>query len=152
VCCRYTTTPKCRPGVSVSIVLASSFCSWFPVVVLRVELSATRLSAEFGQPALDYHVGAYFPRSSRLNIARTFHAVGRAVLESASPGLQPGATPSQLPTHQQAIKKARCPCDTGLSAFFGVYGPVSHAQWIIGAHIRRMTGKLFSRCPSLCDT
>ena len=27
----------------------------FSVVALRVELSATRLSAEFGQPALDYH-------------------------------------------------------------------------------------------------
>ena len=28
----------------------------FPVVALRVELSATRLSAVFGQPALDYHL------------------------------------------------------------------------------------------------
>ncbi len=28
----------------------------FPVVALRVELSATRLSAGFGQPALDYRV------------------------------------------------------------------------------------------------
>ena len=27
-----------------------------PVVALRVELSATRLSAVFGQPALDYHL------------------------------------------------------------------------------------------------
>lgn len=27
-----------------------------PVVALRVELSTTRLSAGFGQPALDYHV------------------------------------------------------------------------------------------------
>ena len=31
-------------------------CSSFPVVALRVELSATRLSAGFGQPALDYLV------------------------------------------------------------------------------------------------
>ena len=34
------------------IVLVLSYCC---VVVLRVELSATRLSAGFGQPALDYH-------------------------------------------------------------------------------------------------
>ena len=38
-------------------------------------------------------------------VARTFHAVGRAVLESASPGFQPGATPSQLPTQQNQQKK-----------------------------------------------
>ena len=49
-------------------------------------------------------------------------------------------------------KKARCPYDTGLSVFFGMYGPVSHAQWIIGKNIRCMTGELFSRYPSLCDT
>ena len=55
VCCRrYTTTPKCRSGVCVSIGFASSSCSSFPVVALRVELSTTRLSAVFGQPALDY--------------------------------------------------------------------------------------------------
>ena len=187
MCCRYTTTPECRPGVCVSIVLASWSCSPFPVVALRVELSATRLSAVFGQPALDYHcqrhcrtsrdgrtrtcvsvlpkhVGSPLPyipdsfsvrtggfeppiswsptrRDTRTSlrsvvsdpyrsrtglvalkgqcprtdrrtglsrrifstqlthgVARTFHAVGRAVLESASPGFQPGATPSQLPT------------------------------------------------------
>ena len=56
VCCRYTTTPECRPGVSVSIVLASWSCSWVSVVALRVELSTTRLSAVSGQPALDYRV------------------------------------------------------------------------------------------------
>ena len=56
VCCRYTTTPKCWPGVSVSIVSGPCSCSSFPVVALRVELSATRLSAVFGQPALDYHL------------------------------------------------------------------------------------------------
>ena len=36
------------------------------VVALRVELSATRLSAEFGQPALDYHL----PTSSSLKSGR----------------------------------------------------------------------------------
>ena len=56
VCCRYTTTPKCRPGVCVSIVLASWSCSWVSVVALRVELSTTRLSAVSGQPALDYRM------------------------------------------------------------------------------------------------
>ncbi len=48
--------------------------------------------------------------------ARTFHAVGRAVLESASPGFQPGAIPSQLPTQ---TKKAWCRRDTRLWVFFG---------------------------------
>lgn len=48
--------PECRSGVFVSSAVGSSSCSWFPVVVLRVELSATRLSAEFGQPALDYQL------------------------------------------------------------------------------------------------
>jgi hypothetical protein len=37
-------------------------------------------------------------------VARTFYAVGRAVLESASPGFQPGATPSQLPTQKNQQK------------------------------------------------
>ena len=37
-----------------------------PVVALRVELSATRLSAVFGQPALDYHLPtSSFTRSGR---------------------------------------------------------------------------------------
>jgi len=31
--------------------------------------------------------------------------VGRVVLESTSPGFQPGATPSQLPTHKTQRKK-----------------------------------------------
>ena len=56
VCCRYTTTPECWSGVSVSIVPGPCSRSSFPVVALRVELSATRLSAVFGQPALDYHL------------------------------------------------------------------------------------------------
>ena len=55
MCCRYTTTPECRPGVCVSIVSGPCDCSLVSVVALRVELSATRLSAGFGQPALDYH-------------------------------------------------------------------------------------------------
>ena len=49
------------------------------------------------------------PRDARLRhvlspTARTTIAVGREVLESSSPGFQPGATPSQLPT---PTKKAR---------------------------------------------
>ena len=56
MCCRYTTTPDCRSGVCVSIGLRSSCCSSCSVVALRVELSTTRLSAVFGQPALDYLV------------------------------------------------------------------------------------------------
>ena len=53
-----TPRPHAWSGVSVSIdVCRTSCCSlWFPVpvVALRVELSATWLSARYGQPALDY--------------------------------------------------------------------------------------------------
>ena len=58
VCCRYTTTPM-RSGVCVCsrvrlpLRLLLVGCS-SSVVALRIELSATRLSAEYGQPALDY--------------------------------------------------------------------------------------------------
>jgi hypothetical protein len=123
------------------------------VVVLRIELSATWISARFGQPALDYrvvsrdgrnrtdtivfpkHVGLPLPniplsfvphvsssygsrthlsalkgqypqadrRTSRVQRAATNlrsvpGAVGREALESSSPGFQPSARPSQLPT------------------------------------------------------
>ena len=58
LCCHYTTTPCSvgrmrfkRTSANVSI-----FLSFRQVVALRVELSATRLSAGFGQPALGYHV------------------------------------------------------------------------------------------------
>ena len=168
--------------------LVPCLCSSFPVVALRVELSATRLSAVFGQPALDYHLSTscrsrdgrtrtcvsvlpkhvgsplpYIPSPVRtggleppiswsptrrdtrlryvlivsspcgsrtrlsglkgrcpvpiderairrrapstqtnLGLARGFHAVDWAVLESASPGFQPGAKPSQLPVQQKS--------------------------------------------------
>lgn len=56
VCCRYTTTP-CLVGrmrfnrVNIASLLVLRSCQ---VVALRIELSATWLSAAFGQPALDY--------------------------------------------------------------------------------------------------
>ena len=56
VCCRYTTTPNAGRAYAFPSCLLHRSCSLFPVVALRVELSATRLSAVFGQPALDYHV------------------------------------------------------------------------------------------------
>ncbi len=75
----------------------------------------------------------------------SLHAVGRAVLESRAPphsggrpGLQPGATPSQLPTQ---TKKARCLWDTRLWVFFGRYGLASQAQWIGRERIRRLIGE-----------
>ncbi len=66
-----------------------------PVVALRVELSATRLSAGFGQPALDYHRSVSSSCGSRTRLcalkgrdplpideraisARTFHAVDKS--------------------------------------------------------------------------
>ena len=85
-----TPRPHSWSGVSVSIVeLMTSCCScWLgfeiQVVVLGIELSATRLSAGYGRPALDY-------RSQ----------VGHL-------GVEPPA--SQLPAHVvvEARKKARC--------------------------------------------
>jgi hypothetical protein len=61
-----------------------------------------------------------------------------AVLESASPGFQPGAKPSQLPVQQ---KKPDVLVTPGFwySSLEG-YGLMSRAQWIEGEHIRRMTG------------
>ena len=82
-------------------------------------------------------------------LLRTFHAVGRAVLESASPGFQ---ARRYTISATDPTKKARCPYDTGLSVFLGILGQVSQTQWIIGEQIRRMTGELFSRYPSFCDT
>ena len=110
--------PKCRSGVFVSIVIASSSCSSFPVVALRVELSATRLSAECGQPALDYHVSTSLSHpSSRDGRTRTCVSVlprppctcpvgsplpyiplcfqsERPDLNRRSPGPRPGAIPA----------------------------------------------------------
>ncbi len=106
VCCHYTTTPYWS-GVSVSIAFASCPCSWCPVVALRVELSATRLSAGFGQPALDYHLPTSMSAKSgwqdsnlrlRAPKARGFAATLHPVIQSErpelnrrSPGPRPGA-------------------------------------------------------------
>ena len=65
----------------------------FAVIALRIELSATRLSAEFGQPALDYRFD-HSPLSER---------VGQEALESSTTGLQPVALPSKLLTQNQRI-------------------------------------------------
>ena len=56
VCCRYTTTPMLVGRMRFNRVNIASllFLRSRQVVALRVELSATRLSAAFGQPALDY--------------------------------------------------------------------------------------------------
>ena len=59
LCCQLHHDPMDRSGVSVSIATQTTSCFSFRfalsrVVALRVELSATRLSAGFGQPALDY--------------------------------------------------------------------------------------------------
>ena len=167
------------------------------VVALRIELSATRLSAGFGQPALDYRsrfisVGmagieptrscsqgtwaCRYPtsrcfvfsfsdpcgiRTQPLQLERLttspeveravvfcqrarLSAVGREALESSSPGFQPSAIPSQLPTRHRTgtcgrthiikpTKKARCRCDTGLlKPVSCIYSRASQAQWMRG--------------------
>ena len=79
------------------------------MVALRIELSAIWLSAESGQPALrlpgcltksgrsDSNRRCRVPKTRGL--AATLHPaqVDLGALESPSPGLQPGAKPSQLP-------------------------------------------------------
>ena len=84
-----TPRPYAWSGVSVSIdVSATSFSSLLfgvPVVALRVELSATWLSARYGQPALDY-------RGSQ---------VGMVGLEPTTPCSQ-GTRDSRFPTSRQS--------------------------------------------------
>jgi hypothetical protein len=72
LCYQLHHNPANRSGVSVSIAMRSALSFSFmlavsSVVALRIELSATRLSAVSGQPALDYRF--------------TFHQVGRVGLE-----------------------------------------------------------------------
>ena len=100
-------------------VLLRGSCS---VVALRIELSAPWLSAEVGQPALDYHLVLSSSYGSRTHLSTlkgrnpgtdrptsqiSARTAGREALESSSPGFQPSATPSQLPTRimDQARKK-----------------------------------------------
>lgn len=96
VCCRYTTTPKRRSGVSVSVVLASSsHCSSCRgVVALRVELSATRLSAEFGQPALDYRQSGWRESNplARAPKARGLAATPHPVFPVRTAGFEPAVS------------------------------------------------------------
>jgi hypothetical protein len=74
------------------------------------------------------YVWTYLPRDPTNRIVLN---VGWKALESFSPGLQPGATPSQLPA--QTKEKARCPlCDTGLLKARGGLEPMSRAQGIEG--------------------
>jgi hypothetical protein len=71
----------------------------FPVVVLRVELSATRLSAVSGQPALDYHLPTPLSvrsgwQDSNLRLrtpkARGFAATLHPVVRVRTGGFEPG--------------------------------------------------------------
>ena len=59
-CCRYTPTRKLVGRIrlhrrTVDILILLVVREILKVVALGIELSATRLSAVFGQPALDYH-------------------------------------------------------------------------------------------------
>lgn len=79
-------------------------CSLVPVVALRIELSAAWLSAELGQPTLDYR--SFLP-------ART---VGREALESSSAVLQTVADHAAHGARVSATdptKKPGVACDTG---------------------------------------
>ena len=67
-CCLLHHDPQRRSGVCVSIDVAATSRApafLFPVVVLRIELSTTRVSAVSGPPALDYRFQPGTPESNR---------------------------------------------------------------------------------------
>ncbi len=82
------------------------------VVAPRIELGAPWLSAEDGQPALDYRVVVSSSYGNRTHLfalkgrnpkpiderAVSARKVGREALESSSAAFQTAARPSQLPT------------------------------------------------------
>ena len=80
----------------------------------------THLSALKGQ----YPVTARRTSRTRASGAR----VGREALESSSPGLQPGAKPSQLPTRRCERKRPDVAVTSGLG-FVSGRGRASQAQW-----------------------
>ena len=77
------------------------------------------------------------------SLARILSAVGREALESSSPGLQPGAKPSQLPTQRKRPDVLATP---GLlsRALQSEDSPVSQAHGIQRERIRRLIGE--ARC------
>ena len=91
VCCRYTTT-LCLVGrmrfnrVNIALLLILGSCQ---VVALRIELSATWLSAAFGQPALGYRVVESGWQDSNLRLrapkARGFAATLHPARQSERP-------------------------------------------------------------------
>ena len=119
-CATVTPRPHDRSGISVSIAAQTtwSLSFWFvvsPVVALGIELSAIRLSAGFGQPALDYRfaflqvgkVGleptiscSQNTRAGRCPTSRwscvSFHSGRRR----ASPGATPPAFTARIPKSQ----------------------------------------------------
>jgi hypothetical protein len=106
-CCQLHHDPMGRSGVCVSIdEVGTSLvsCLFGSVVALRIELSATRLSAVSGQPALDYrfiqvgHPGveprpscSQSRRASICTSARLSCQSERQDLNLRSPGPRPGA-------------------------------------------------------------
>ena len=117
--------------------LLHASCSSFPVVALRVELSTTRLSAVFGQPALDYHVPTSSSRQSgwqdsnlrlRAPTQRTagFAATLHPVVQSERPDLNrrsPGPRPGAIPRLRYVLpSSSSCGSRTRL---FGLKGPMS---------------------------
>ena len=71
------------------------------MVAPRIELGATRLSAAFGRPALDYlilfSVAIPMLTDSGVLSVRTGSAVVWEAFESSSTGFQPVALPLELP-------------------------------------------------------
>jgi hypothetical protein len=99
----------------------------------------TRLTALKGRyPQTDRRTGrlfsAYLPRKAPSS-ARTFHAVGREVLEPSSAAIQAAARPSSA---TDPTKKARRLGDTGLRVSSGNWVRVSQAQWIQAERIHRL--------------
>ena len=86
-----TPRPCVRPGVYVSTAssLVRIFASSYPVVALRIELSATWLSASFGPPALGYREPKSGWQDSNLRLrapkARGFATTLNPVCQSERP-------------------------------------------------------------------
>ena len=107
-----TPRPQSWSGVSVSTaakwtsMVSCWFMILFSVVALGIELSATRLSAGFGQPALDYRFKSGTPGSNRkppapkagvlpsAPVPKLVDQSERSDLNRRSPGPRPGAMTS----------------------------------------------------------
>lgn len=150
-----------RSWCNIVFLLASAFL----VVALGIELSATRSSAGFGQPALDYHQVGYPGVEPRPSCSQSRRAPictstrlscqsERQDLNLRSRGPRPRAItrlryvlifsaarttlPAVAGSKRPTQRKNPLPCDTGLRLIPWWIDQVSQAQWQRGQRIRRL--------------